>query len=98
MSTYASTSVIESTSSILPLSTLSDLDDPGSGYLALANELRKLPKFQQKTPESNIAVQRIATLALQSNDRIESTQTTYRPTPGEISTICRFAAKNSETE
>jgi hypothetical protein len=47
---------------------LSDLDDPKSGYPELANELRKLPEFHQNTPQSNIAVQRIATLALQSDD------------------------------
>ena len=67
-SSYASTSVVESTSSTLPLSTLSDLDDPKSGYPDLANELRKLPEFHQDTQENKIAVQRIATLALQSND------------------------------
>ena len=50
------------------LSTLSDLDDPKSGYSELANELRKLPEFHQDTQESKLAVQRIATLALQSDD------------------------------
>ncbi len=69
-SSYASssTSVVQSTSSTLSLSTLSDLDDPKSGYPELANELRKLPEFQQDTQESRLAVQRIATLALQSDD------------------------------
>lgn len=47
---------------------MSDLDDPKRGYPELANELRKLPEFYENTQQSQIAVQRIATLALQSND------------------------------
>jgi hypothetical protein len=47
---------------------LSDLDDPKSGYPGLSNELRKLPDFHQDTAESKLAVQRIATLALQSDE------------------------------
>lgn len=61
------TSTIESTSSVLPPSTLSDLDDPNSGSPELADELRKLPEFHENTQESKIALQRIATLALQSD-------------------------------
>jgi len=64
-SSYSSTSVIEST---VPLSTLADLDDPKSGYPELANEIRKLPDFHQDTEQSSEAVNRIATLALQSTD------------------------------
>jgi hypothetical protein len=68
ISSNSSMSVVESTSSTLPLSTLSDLDDLKSGYPELANELRKLPEVYENTQQSQIAIQRIATLALQSTD------------------------------
>jgi len=62
------TSALETTAYPGTLSTLVDLDDPKSGYPELADELRKLPDYHQNASQSNLAVQRIATLALQSDD------------------------------
>jgi hypothetical protein len=62
----SSTTTVSTTS--VPESTLTDLDDPKSGFPQLANEIRKLPDFHVDTPQSSEAVRRIATLALQSDD------------------------------
>jgi len=63
----SSTPVIKSTTPTVEY-TLADLDDPKTGFPALANEIRKLPDFSQDTDQTRKAANQIATLALGSTD------------------------------